>query len=57
MVHFGVMFMGRALAIQYGDGLALTEFWRAGMHWFNLLKKVDKNRFFFNRFLDFSVQV
>ena len=46
MVHFGVMFMGRALAIQYGDGLALTEFWRAGMHWFNLLKKVDKNRFF-----------
>ena len=44
MVHFGVMFMGRALAIQYGDGLALTEFWRAGMHWFNVLKKVVKDR-------------
>ena len=47
MVHFGVMFMGRALAIQYGDGLALTEFWRAGMHWFNVLKKVVKNRICF----------
>ena len=35
------MFEARALAIQYGDGEALVEFWKDCLHWYNLRNKVQ----------------
>ena len=41
MIHWGIIFEARALAIQYGDGECLVEFWRDSLHWYNLRKKVQ----------------
>ena len=41
MIHYGLIFEGRALAIQYGDGECLVEFWRDSLHWYNLRCKVQ----------------
>jgi hypothetical protein len=39
-VHFGLMFLARKLAIQYGDGQAITGFWKDSLHWTHRLQKV-----------------
>ena len=41
MTHYGVMWMARALAIQYGDGHSINAFWQASQFWYNRLGKVD----------------
>ena len=40
-LHWGVIFMARALAIQYGDCDSLVQFWADAMHWYNRLNKVS----------------
>ena len=36
-----MIFMARALAIQYGDCDSLVQFWADAMHWYNRLNKVS----------------
>ena len=40
MIHSGIMLLARQLAVQYGDGKALTEFYRDSLHVYNRRKKV-----------------
>ena len=41
MVFFGLTWMARGLAIQYGDGLANNAFWLSDMYWYNRFGKVN----------------
>ena len=40
MVYFGLKWMARGLAIQYGDGQSNNAFWLSDMYWYNRLGKV-----------------
>ena len=41
MVYFGLQHMAWSKAIQYGDGLANNQFWKAELYWYSLLGKVQ----------------
>jgi hypothetical protein len=41
MIYEGLKLQARRLALQYGDGLALAEFWKDGLHYYNRHKKVN----------------
>ena len=40
MIFNGVMLQAHRLALQYGDCLALAEFWRDSLHTYHILNKV-----------------
>ena len=40
MIHGGVSLGARRLALQYGDGDALSEFWKDSLHMYNSRNKV-----------------
>ena len=42
MIFYGLLYIARALATQYGDGKALNEFWKESLYWYNRLGKVWK---------------
>ena len=40
MTFFGLVYMARGLALQYGDGLSNNEFWRESIYFYNRFGKV-----------------
>ena len=40
MIFFGLVYMARGLALQYGDGLSNNEFWRESIYFYNRFGKV-----------------
>ena len=40
MIHDGVLLKARHLAVQHGDGKAITDFWRHCLHTYDSHNKV-----------------
>ena len=59
MIHSGIMHEGRRLALQYGDGDALTQFWKDSIHTYNARNKVkalvSQNKLSFQIFLSGNI--
>ena len=43
MTFYGLMYMARYMACQYGDGLSNAEFWKSDIYLYNLKGKVKNH--------------